>query len=294
MDPEQDTEGEVELLDPNAQQEAAPQGEADPAAEPPGDGEAADDADGVVVSLGDELVEEPDHEHETPVIRTIRKQNRDLVREKRNLEREKRDLQSRLDAASAPTAPVAATEKPTLEGCDYDADKFEEKLTAWTDARRQADERKRQGEEAQQAAQADWKKRLDAYGTAKAALKVRDYESAEDTTREALSVVQQGVIVNGAENPALMVYALGMNPKKLAELAAIKDPVRFAFAVAKLETQLKVTPRKQAPPPERSVKSAGSGVALSNQHLERLRETALKTGNMTEYLAAKRKQTAKA
>jgi len=290
---EQDTEGETLTLD--VEQDDDELKSATPAGEAADEAGADDDADGVVVSLGDEPPEEAEPENETPVIRTIRKQNRDLVREKRTLEREKRELQSRLDAASAPAAPAATVaEKPTLAGCDYDVDEFEAKLTAWGEAKRAADERKRQAEQADQAARGDWQKRLESYSTAKAALKVRDYEAAEDAAREVLSVVQQGVIVNGAENPALMVYALGMNPKKLAEMEAIKDTVRFAFAVAKLETQLKVTPRKTAPAPERSVKSAGGGVALSNQQLERLREQAHKSGDMTEYLAAKRKQTAKA
>lgn len=291
----QDTEGETLTLD--VEQDDDELKSATPAGEAADEAGADDDADGVVVSLGDEPPEEPEPENDTPVIRGIRRQNRDLVREKRTLEREKRELQSRLDAASAPAAPAAtAAEKPQLSDIDidYDQEKFAERLLAWSESKRQADERKRQAEEAEQAARGDWQKRLESYSTAKAALKVRDYEAAEDAAREVLSVVQQGVIVNGAENPALMVYALGMNPKKLAEMAAIKDPVRFAFAVAKLETQLKVTPRKTAPAPERSVKSAGGGVALSNQQLERLREQAHKSGDMTEYLAAKRKQTAKA
>ena len=47
------------------------------------------------------------------------------------------------------------------------------------------------------------------------------------------------------------MYALGKNPKKAKELGEITDPVKFAFAVAKLETQLTVTSRKQVPPPEK-------------------------------------------
>ena len=105
---------------------------------------------------------------------------------------------------------------------------------------------------------------------AKSELKVSDFEDAEEVVASLFSVTQRGIIINGSDSHALMVYAIGKNPAKAKELAAITDPVKFCFAVAKMETQLKVTPRKLAPPPERRI-GGTSGVGGSvDQNLEKL------------------------
>jgi hypothetical protein len=71
--------------------------------------------------------------------------------------------------------------------------------------------------------------------------------------------------------------------------------VRFAFAVAKLETQLKVNPRKPAAAPEVIVKSTTRLAGGSHdQVLERLREEADKTGDLTKVIAYKAKLKAQA
>ena len=143
-------------------------------------------------------------------------------------------------------------------------------------------------------AQTAWQAKLDTYGTQKSALKVRDFEDAEATAQEVLSVTQQGVILSGADNPAVVVYALGKNPKKAKELAAISDPVKFAFAVAKLETQLKVTPRKSAPLPESTVRGSARSSGAADSTLERLRVEADRTGDRTKVARHMREQRAKA
>ena len=85
--------------------------------------------------------------------------------------------------------------------------------------------------------------------------------------------------------PVLVVYALGKNPKKAKELASITDPGKFAFAVAKMEAQLKVNPAKRPPAPERAI--TGSSAPISGtvgSTLERLRAEAEKTGDMTKVI----------
>jgi hypothetical protein len=129
-----------------------------------------------------------------------------------------------------------------------------------------------------------WEAKLSGYGKAKAELRVRDYEDAEAVAQEVFSITQQGVILQGAENAALVVYALGKNPKKAKELSDIKDPVKFAFAVAKLEKELKVTNRRAAPAPERIVSGTGRSSGAVDSTLERLREEAARTGNMTKVI----------
>jgi hypothetical protein len=243
------------------------------------------DADGLVVTFGDEPApaEDEDPARAPGWVRDLRKANRDK-------DRRIRELEQRVAAASPQPAPVVVGPKPTLAGCDYDEDKFGEQLDKWHADKRAADEAERAKAQAVEGQKKAWQSRLDAYEQAKSALKVSDFDDAEDAARDVLSTVQQGVIVNGAENPALLVYALGRNPKKAKELAAITDPVRFAFAVAKLETQLKTTPRKTAPVPERVVRGSTPAANVADKVLEKLYEKAAASGDLTEVNRYKRQQ----
>jgi hypothetical protein len=157
-------------------------------------------------------------------------------------------------------------------------------LADWFERKRQADEASARQEAEVMNQQKAWKAKLDGYGKAKAELRVKDFEDAEAVALELFNITQQGVMLQGADNPALVVYALGKNPKKAKELSDIKDPVKFAFAVAKLEKELKVTNRRAAPAPERIVSGTGRSSGAVDSTLERLREEAARTGNMTKVI----------
>jgi hypothetical protein len=258
---------------------AQAEGEQDQATEDEGDN------DDVIVSIGEEAPppeEQPAHAPEW--VRELRKTNREL-------QRQNRELQSKLQTTSTETKPVVLGTKPKLEDFDYDADQFETALANWFERKRQSDEANARQEAEVMTQQKAWQAKLEGYGKAKAELRVKDFEDAEAVAQELFNVTQQGVMLQGADNPALVVYALGKNPKKAKELADIKDPVKFAFAVAKLEKELKVTNRKAAPPPEKIVSGTGRVSGAVDSTLERLREEAAKTGNytkVTQYRAQKR------
>jgi len=243
------------------------------------------ESDEVVVSIGEEAPPPEEPVHAPEWVRELRKTNREL-------QRQNRELQTKLQTTvQTETKPVTLGPKPKLEDHDYDADKYEEALTGWFERKRQADEVNAKQEAEVMNQQKAWQAKLDGYGKAKAELKVKDFEDAEAVAQELFNVTQQGVMLQGADNPALVVYALGKNPKKAQELASIKDPVKFAFAVAKLEKDLKVTNRRAAPPPERIVSGTGRVSGAVDSTLERLRAEAEKTGNMTkviQYKAQKR------
>ena len=239
----------------------------------------------VVVSIGEEAPPPEEHTQAPEWVRELRKTNREL-------QRQNRELQGKLQAAPPETKPVVIGNKPKLEDHDYDADKYEEALTSWFDRKRQADESNARQEAEVVNQQKAWQSRLDGYGKAKAELRVKDFEDAEEAFQQVSSITQQGIVLQGADNPALVIYALGKNPKKNKELCDIKDPVKFAFAVAKLEKELKVTNRKQAPAPERVVTGTGRSSGAVDSTLERLREEAARTGNMTKVIAYKRQKKA--
>lgn len=248
--------------------EAAPEAEAEAEAEP----------DEVVVTIGDETPAEPESERAPEWVRELRKSHRELQRKVREYE----------EKAAQPTAQAAIPTlgaKPKLEDHDYDTDKYEAALETWYRQKDSVEAARKQAEAQVEAQRRAWQDKLDGYAKAKAELRVKDYEDAEATVQESLNTVQQGVLLQGADNPALVVYALGKNPKKAKELASINDPVKFAFAVAKLEAQLKVNPAKRPPAPERAVTGGSAPISgTSDSTLDRLRAEAERTGDMTKVI----------
>jgi hypothetical protein len=256
------------------------------------DGESDDEEntedgdDEVVVSIGEDAPPPEETTRAPEWVRELRKADREKARRIKELE-------AKLNAAAATeTKPVALGAKPKLEDHDYDTEKFEAALADWYERKRVADQQVEQQRQAEKAQHDAWQARLESYGKARAELKVRDFEDAEATAQEVLDVTQQGIVVQGADNPALVIYALGKNPKKAKEIAGIKDPVKFAFAVAKLEKELKVTNRKAAPPPERTIQGTGRVSGAVDSTLERLRAEAERTGDMTKVIAYKRQKRA--
>lgn len=253
--------------------------------------EEEEDDDSVVVTIGDEKPQVEDEEEKTAPkwVKNVRKD----IREKT---RRIRDLEQQLEATKAASEPKAkVTElgpKPTLDDCDYDAEEFETKLTEWHDRKRQVEQAKADEQKQIEAQQQEWQGRLTTYAKAKEGLKVRDFEDAESTVLSTLSVTQQGIIVQGADNSALVVYALGKNPAKAKELAGITDAVKFAFAIAKLETQLKVQAKsKSAPAPEGKIRGGGASISGSvDSNLERLRAEAEKTGDYSKVTQYRKQQ----
>lgn len=248
------------------------------------DEDEPEDTEEVVVSIGEEAPPPEEHTPAPEWVKELRKTNREL-------QRQNRELQGKLQAAPTENKPVVIGNKPKLEDHDYDADKYEEALTNWFERKRQADDLNAKQEAEVMNQQQAWQAKLDGYGKAKAELRVKDFDDAEEVAQQVFSITQQGVLLQGADNPALVVYALGKNPAKAKELAEIKDPVKFAFAVAKLEKDLKVTNRRQAPAPERIISGTGRSSGAVDSTLERLREDAARTGNMTkviQYKAQKR------
>jgi len=248
----------------------------------------ASDPEEVIVTIGDEPAPEPP-EAAPEWVRELRRVNRER-------EREIKELRDKLAAKEATPPPATDPgKKPTLEDHDYDTEAYEREITTWYERKRNADAEITRQLQTEQEQQKAWQAKLEGYGRAKAELRVPDYEEAEAVAQSTFSVPQQSIIVAGAENPALLIYAMGRSPAKAKELAAIFDPVKFTFAVAKLEAQLKVTPRKAPPAPEKQIRSTG-GVPVSgavDSTLERLRDEAAKTGDMTKVIAYKRQKAAK-
>jgi len=273
---------EKEVIDLEPAAETAP----DPVAEgetPPAEAEETE----LVVSIGNEeptpdpVAEEARQAPEW--VKELRKQNREYQKRIRQLER---------NTQAAPAAQgetnTAPPKKPTLADVDYDTGAYEAKLDDWYKAKAEYDRQANERQRAQEAVKGAWEAKISGYNTAKAELKARDFDDAEAVIADTLSTTQQGIILDGAEKPALLIYALGKNPKKAAELAAITNPVAFAAAIGRLEASLKVTQRKPSAAPEQIPSGNARKTGAVDNTLERLREEAGRTGDFTKVMAYKR------
>lgn len=244
------------------------------------------EADEITVTIGDDPPPSEEDDSKAPEwVRDLRKSNRELARQNR-------ELQQRLQTTAPAHHAAAVGPKPTMgdEDVDYDAEKFAAKLEKWHERKRGADAQAEAAQKVQRDAQAAWQATLNTFETEKSALKVKDFAETEELVNDALSLTQRGIILHAINERATMYYALGKNPKKLKELASITDPVKFAVAAARLETQLKVTQRKTPPPPEQ-VPEGHKGIALSSdQKLAQLEAEAERTGDRSKIIAYNREQ----
>jgi hypothetical protein len=280
----EETETEEETSEVEEQDEETTEAEAESTSEPGEEEETSDDADEVIVTIGDTPSPEESEEQKAPAwVKELRKSHRET-------QRENRELKQKLEAMNQPEATqVKLGPKPKLEDHDYDTEKYEAELASWYDKKRQADQQAADAEAAQEAQQKAWQEKLNVYAEKKSKLKVKDFDDAEANVLGVFDQTQQGIVVQGADDPALTIYALGKNEAKLKELAAIKDPVKFSFAVAKLETQLKVKNRK-APPPEKTVTGTAPKSGSVDSELERLRDEASRTGDYSKVHQYKRQK----
>ena len=242
-----------------------------------GDDEGEEDAD--EVSFADEA--EDEEAEETPLVKRLRAELRARTKELSQLRR--------------PVTPevIEVGEKPTLEGCDYDPDRYEADLDAWKDRKAKAEKQAADAEAESAKVQKEWREKIASYEKKKAELRVPDKAEAEADALAALSQPQQAVIVKYADNPAALIIALGKSPKKLEALSAMNDLAQFTFTVAKLEKELKVG-KKKAPEPEGIVRGAAPLSHTADKHLEKLEREAARTGDRTAVVRYKAEMKKKA
>lgn len=244
-----------------------------------------EDPDEVQVTIGEPAEAEDDDRKPAPEwLRELRESNRAK-------ERRIRELEKQLNASQKTDEPVELGSEPDMADPDIDFDKdvFKQRWNAWHAKKQAVEAKQRERQEVERKAQEAYQVKLDAYNKAKAELKVNDYEDAEGLARDTFSNPQQSILVKYATNAAALIYALGKSPAKAKELAAITDPIEFALAARELEKQVKVTPKKVAPPPERAIRgSAAVASGTYEKRLEELRAEAVKTGDMSKVMDFKR------
>lgn len=252
----------------------------EPSEEQPENPEVNDEGEEeTVVSFGDDAEQQPD---DSSTIRHLREK----LREKDTRIKE-------LETASPPKK-VERKPEPTLEGCDYDEEKFKAEWKAWNAEESKVADQQREAAEREKAVNAEWENDFSTYQQKKTALPFADKDDVTDTVAASLDLVQQAVIVKSADDPALFTYAIGKSPTKLAELAKIKDPIKFAAAVVRMEGAIKVTTKRKAPEPDRPLSGSGAVPKGDDKELERLEREADRTNDRSRVIAYKRKLKEKA
>jgi hypothetical protein len=226
---------------------------------------------------GDETVvafegEEPEAEPENSTVRQMRKALREKDRELAELRK------------TAAPKPIEVGEKPTLAGCDFDDERFEQELDAWKDRKAAADRQQETQAEQNRKANEEWQQDLSAFEQKKGALQFPDRDETIDTAIGSLDLVQQAVVIKAASDPSIFLYALGKSETKRAELAKIQDPIKLAAAVARMEGAVKVTKGRKAPEPDRPLTGSAKMPGGADKELERIEKKALATGDRTELI----------
>jgi len=241
--------------------------------------------DEVVVVLEGQEEEAPPTEQppKRNPVRDMRKRIKEQNRENSDQSKVIRDLQAQLAAASKkPDDPPATDEAPTLEGCGYDTQKFQTEYSIWNDAQqdKKLDERisKRENREQQTTATEQTEKRIEGHYQRASDLQVGDYEQTEDAAVAVLGVNLVQSIQNTVDDSELIIYYLGKNPVKAAELSVVyeQNPANFTYQLGKLSGKITLRPKngKGAPNPDIPVGGGGgsANATLLSKYLKKLAE----------------------
>lgn len=291
-----DEEQEVEEEQPNEEEETG---------ETPEDSDSKDDASDDEDSEGVEEEEEfqIEIEGETPTPDEEKEEEKQEAPQwVKDLRKENRELKKKLKAQEKKEEKkeIVLGKEPEMDDPDIDYDKaiFKEKWNKWNSEKLAFDKQESEKKAEEKRQKEQWQQVEESYQDKKAqlvkSLKLESFDDIEEQIGETLSVPQQGIVLSGAENPA-MVFAALTKPEAqptLEKLSAIKDPVKFAFAVSKLESKMKVTKRRPTTKPERKIDGASPVKNAGDAKLEELRAQAEKTNDYSKVTAYKRKMRA--
>ena len=251
------------------------------------DDETSEDEE-FVITVGDEEPEPSDDDDFSgkPAPTWVK----DLRKKEREARKRIKELEAQVQQAKPTEKPIEVGPKPRLADFDYDEDDFESAVEQWHERKRQVEQQQAAKQAEEEKAKQAWQQKMQSYEERRqnVASKVRDFEEVEEAAKDKLTATQQGILIHAAENPELILYHLGKNPKKAQELSEITDPIQFAFAAAKLDSQMKIQARKPSTQPERKPSGSAGLSGVVDQKLAQLEAKAAKTGDRTELIKYKK------
>lgn len=232
-----DTEEKSEESDGDAEQEAEQESDDDTE-------ESEDDSEEDEFYFGDEKLESPtseedDAESAPQWVKELRKKSRDDAKRIKELEKQLEE--------KATVTPVHTGElvKPTLwdDGIDGDEDIYDQKLSAYHEAKSQQEAAVRAKQEQQDAFIKLHNEKTAQYNERKTQLKVKGYERAEKVVIDEVPEQIQGAIIHYAEKPEMVVLALGHNPELRKQISQTTDPVQLGRLIGNIEAKVRIAPK---------------------------------------------------
>ena len=214
----------------------------------------------------------PASDSESSTIRELRQRNRELTTEIKALRNGKAE------------EVVEVGERPTLESCDFDEDRYTAEYDAWRDRKAQAERVEAEAKERQGKQAEEWADLHRSYEADKASLNVPDFDEAEAEVAAVLPESTRALLLKSGKGAAL-VAALHRSPSKLEELSKL-DPTDAALMIGELRSKLTMTKRSR-PNPDRPVRGTAAPVN-ADKELARLEKEAERTGDRTRLINYKR------
>ena len=216
----------------------------------------------------------PVPESESSVIRELRGRIRELTAEKKAWEAQKQPEQ------------IEVGEKPTLESCEYDEERYEAELDAFKDRKVKAERLEAERNEEREKQAAVWEKTQADYEADKASLNLPDFDTAETEVAAVLPESHRALLLKSGKGAAL-VAALHRSPKTLEDLSKL-DPADAAMMIGELRSKVQMKTRAR-PNPDRPVKGNAASTN-ADKELARLEKEAERTGDRTKLQEWKRQQ----
>lgn len=232
----------------------------------------------------EEPSEEPLEDEPKNPIALQRKHIRELEKQLKIEKLERERIERQMQTASAQVVETLPA-KPTLEAHNYDEQAYETDLEQWYAKKSKIEQQQEQVKAREAEIVAKYNTKLQAYHQSKVAYK--GINEAENVVTSTLDTTKQNVIINYAENPALVVYALGKNPVLLNKVANITDPYEYVLQIKEIERKATemVKTKKTPPPPEKIVTGKSAVTSNHEKYLDKLRAE----GKITEAIAYRRK-----
>lgn len=247
-------------------------------------GDSDDDSEHSFFFGDDELDSPASEESKDPA---LVKHLRGTIKEK---ERELKELRRQSQQPVQQQAVITQQPRmPKLEDDDIGFDEvvYQDRMNKWVEDNSKYQEQERTRTRQAQEFQERHQQKLTNYQERVKALKVPNYQAAEQLVLDDIPVNTQAMIIHSAEKPEMVVLALGRNAELRQQMAEATDPVAIGRLIGTIESKARIMPKaknKTSTVPE--VKGS-NGAALNN--LDKLLEKARTTGDYSEYRAAKRK-----
>lgn len=259
-EPEAESEEETEQDDTDGEQDAEQDSDDD------SDDEQEETEEDAFFFGDDELVsptsEEDEAESAPQWVKDLRKKSRDDAKRIKDLEKQ---LEKKAAAAPAPTGELV---KPTLwdDGIDGDEDIYDQKLTAYHEAKNQQAASAKQQQEQNDAFIQLHNEKTAQYNERKTQVKVPGYDKAEQVVIDEVPQQIQGAIIHYAEKPELVVLALGRNPELRKQMSQVTDPVQLGRLIGNIEAKVRIAPKaKKKASSTPSVKATGGSKRTNSE-----------------------------